>query len=62
VQGAQARREDFVPYEAPLETPLAEEQVSGRWSRRSRFLFIVGAATLCWVVPGVAIYLLVAAN
>jgi hypothetical protein len=58
VQTARARREDFVPFE----TPLAEERESGRWSRRSRFLFIVGAATLCWVVPGVAIYLLVAAH
>jgi hypothetical protein len=31
-----------------------------KWPRRSRFLFIVGAAALCWAVPGLAIYLMVA--
>jgi hypothetical protein len=55
VQAGEARNEAYVPVDT-----LAEEPQVERWSRRSRFLFIVGAATLCWVIPGLAIYLLIA--
>jgi hypothetical protein len=54
VQIAEARKEAVAPFEALAGEP---EQ---RWTRRSRFLFIVGAAALCWAVPGIAIYLMVA--
>jgi hypothetical protein len=54
VQAAEARKE------AVVFDPPADDAVIDRWTRRSRFLFIVGAAALCWAVPGVAIYLLVA--
>ena len=55
MQAVQARNETYVPVEELSDEPQIE-----RWSRRSRFLFIVGAAALCWAVPGVAIYLLIA--
>jgi hypothetical protein len=47
--------DESVPYEAVL----AEDRGARRWSRCSRFLFIVSAAALCWLVPGLAIYFLV---
>jgi hypothetical protein len=47
--------DDVIPYE----TPFSEKLVVGRWSRPSRFLFIVGAAILCWVGPSLAVYLLI---
>ena len=37
----------------------ADEASEGKWSRRSRFLFIISAASLCWLIPGVVVYLLV---
>lgn len=40
---------------------LAEEPKVERWSRSARFFFILGAATLCWLVPALAVYLLIAA-
>jgi hypothetical protein len=55
VQALQARNEAYVPAETLDEEPQVE-----RWSRRSRFLFILGAAALCWALPGVAIYFLIA--
>jgi hypothetical protein len=55
VQASQARDEAVVPVDAAVEAEPID-----RWSPRTRFLFIVGAAALCWIVPGVAIYLLIA--
>jgi hypothetical protein len=43
---------------APLDEAVEAESIE-TWGARARFFFIVGAAALCWVVPGVAIYLLV---
>ena len=37
----------------------ADEGYEGKWSRRSRFVFIVSAASLCWLIPGIVVYLLV---
>ena len=44
---------------APL-VDLEADTYDGKWSRRSRFLFIVSAASLCWLIPGLALYFLVA--
>jgi hypothetical protein len=49
------RNEAHLPADA-----LDAEPEEERWSRRARFFFIIAAAALCWTVPGVAIYLLVA--
>lgn len=57
MQAVKARNEAYVPEET-----LAEEPQIERWSQRSRFFFIVGAAALCWALPGLAIYLLIAPN
>ena len=56
---AQLREKDFAPTEAPA-IELEEESFVRKWPRRSRFLFIVGAAAACWLVPGLAIYWMVA--
>jgi len=56
VQGGRAQKRAHIAYELLADAPAIE-----RWSRRARFLFIVGAAALCWAVPGAAIYLLFAA-
>jgi hypothetical protein len=49
----------------PADTP-AEIQAGAaperRWPLRRRFLVITLAASLCWVIPGVIIYLLLAAR
>lgn len=51
------RREDAF---AAVALPIALSEEDARWTRRSRLLFIVTAAALCWLLPGAAIYLLVA--
>jgi len=58
---AAARRpeEDFAPTE-PSALELEEESLVRKWPRRSRFLFILGAAAVCWLLPGLAIYWMVA--
>ena len=56
---ARLREKDFTPTEAPA-LELQEEPHVPKWPRRSRFLFILGAAAACWVVPGLAIYWMVA--
>jgi len=43
-------------YDAPLEGAVPVE----RWTRRSRFLFILGAACLSWALPAAIVYWLVA--
>jgi hypothetical protein len=43
-------------YDAPLEGGVLVQ----RWPRRSRFLFIVGAASLSWALPAAIVYWLVA--
>jgi hypothetical protein len=35
---------------------LSADPLEQRWSRRSRFLFIVAAASLCWALPSLAVY------
>lgn len=57
MQAIEARNEAYLPGDTQ-----AEEKPVERWSRRSRFLFIVGAAALCWAVPGLALYFLIAPN
>jgi hypothetical protein len=52
---AQLRQKDFAPAE-PSAVELEEESLVRKWPRRGRFLFIVGAAATCWLVPGLAIY------
>jgi hypothetical protein len=36
-----------------------DEALTERWPRRSRFLFIVTAASLCWAIPAALVYWLV---
>jgi hypothetical protein len=50
-----ARKLDRAPRRA---MPMidAEAARDERWSRRSRLLFIVGAATACWAVPALLVY------
>ena len=45
------------PTEAPL-VEVPQEALEQAWPLRRRFLFIVTAATLCWVIPAVIAYLL----
>ena len=45
------------PTEAPL-TEVPQEALERPWPLRRRFLFIVTAATLCWIIPAVIAYLL----
>jgi hypothetical protein len=40
--------------DAALDEPFVE-----KWPRRSRFLFILGAASLCWAIPAAIVYWLV---
>jgi hypothetical protein len=45
----------------PAEALLVEapqEALEQFWPLRRRFLFIVAAATLCWVIPAIIAYLL----
>jgi len=56
---AQLRQKDFAPIE-PSAIEAEEEVLVSKWPRRSRFLFILGAAAACWLVPGLAIYWMVA--
>ena len=42
---------------AAIDPSLDDEPFVDRWPRRSRFLFIVGAASLCWAVPAAIVYL-----
>jgi hypothetical protein len=56
---AQLRQKDFAPTE-PSALELEEESLVRKWPRRGRFLFILGAAAACWLVPGLAIYWMVA--
>ncbi|HZB93931.1 MAG TPA: hypothetical protein VE397_20955, partial [Stellaceae bacterium] len=55
----QARRLERAPRRdmSVVESQTANEEPP--WSRRSRLFFILGAATLCWAVPGAIIYWLV---
>jgi hypothetical protein len=52
-----------------IQIPIADRQADAAaelptahltWSRRSRFLFIVAAASACWVIPGAVVYCLIA--
>jgi len=54
VQIAEARKNAYEPVE--LVSRASEPEVV-RWSRRSRVLFIIAAATLCWAIHGAALYL-----
>lgn len=45
-----------------LDKSAVAEAPEHRWPPRSRFLFIVAAATLCWLVPGVVAYLLLTSH
>jgi hypothetical protein len=47
------------PVAYPAAPARDDEGVVERWPRRSRFLFIVGAASLCWAVPAAVVYWLV---
>jgi hypothetical protein len=38
---------------------LDQEALIERWPRRSRFLFIITAASLCWAIPAALVYWLV---
>ena len=53
---AQLRQKGDFARTEPSAVELEEESVVRKWPRRSRFLFIVGAAAACWLVPGLAIY------
>jgi hypothetical protein len=41
-----------------LEAAIDEPFVA-KWPRRSRFLFILGAASLCWAIPAALVYWLI---
>jgi hypothetical protein len=56
---AQLREKDLAPTEAP-EAEFDEESLVRKWPRHTRFFFILGAAAACWLVPGMAIYWMVA--
>ena len=56
---AQYRKETVDQVDVPR-VDFDGEPIVQKWPRRSRFFFIAGAAALCWLVPGVAIYLMVA--
>jgi hypothetical protein len=43
-------------YAAPSDPALDGASIGSRWPRRSRFLFILGAASLCWAIPAVVVY------
>jgi len=63
VQVQKLRRErPAVPYlrAATYDPALEADELVARWPRRSRFLFIVGAASLSWALPAVVVYWLVA--
>src|SRR4051812_16927758 len=45
---------------ATYDPALDGDALIERWPRRSRFLFIVGAASLSWVLPAAVVYWLVA--
>jgi hypothetical protein len=40
----------------PGDPALDGASVGDRWPRRSRFLFILGAASLCWAIPAFVAY------
>ena len=42
------------------ELPFLEQEEEPRWSVRTRFLFIVTAASACWAVPATIAYLVFA--
>jgi hypothetical protein len=44
--------------ETASEAFLAPSAAAPRWPRRRRFLFVVGAASLAWIVPAFLLYLL----
>jgi len=51
-----ARRLERAPHgEAPV-LDLEARTKELPWSRRLRLFFILGAATLCWAVPGLLVY------
>jgi len=45
---------------ATYDPGLEADGLVARWPRRSRFLFILGAASLSWALPAVAVYWLIA--
>jgi len=55
-----AREPRSIAKEAASEAFLAASVAAPRWPRRWRFLFIVGAASLAWIVPALLLYLLFA--
>jgi hypothetical protein len=56
VQVQKARRIASPVADASGDPALDGASVGNRWPRRSRFLFIVGAASLCWAIPAVIVY------
>ncbi len=53
-----ARRLERAPHgEMPVLDTEARTEVLP-WSRRLRLFFILGAATMCWALPGLLVYFL----
>jgi hypothetical protein len=53
-----ARRLERAPHR---ETPVLDAEARTEelpWSRRLRLFIILGAATMCWAVPGLLVYFL----